>query len=172
MTTISPAELQTLLEAQPDLAVLDVRTPVEFAEVHVPQARNVPLDALPTGSLSLAKDRPVYLLCRSGQRATRAAEQLARAGFNQPVVVAGGTLAWLDAKLPVTRGASRVISLERQVRIAAGSLVLVGAVFGWLVHPAFFGLSAFVGAGLVFAGITDFCGMGLLLAKLPWNRRV
>jgi predicted branched-subunit amino acid permease len=65
-----------------------------------------------------------------------------------------------------------VISLERQVRIVAGSLVLIGAVLGWLVHPGFYGLAAFVGAGLVFAGITDFCGMGLLLARLPWNSRV
>ena len=92
--------------------------------------------------------------------------------MEQTVIIAGGTKAWIDAGLPVTRSEVQVISLERQVRIAAGSLVLVGAVLGWLVHPGFFGLSAFVGAGLVFAGITDFCGMGLLLARLPWNTRV
>ena len=172
MSTISPVELRKLLAAQPDLPLLDVRTPVEFAEVHVPQARNVPLDELRPDSLALAKERPVYLLCRSGQRATKAAEQLTRAGFAQPVVVTGGTLAWIDAHLPVTRGQSRVISLERQVRIAAGALVVIGVVLGWFVHRAFFGVSAFVGAGLVFAGITDFCGMGLLLAKAPWNRKV
>ena len=86
-------------------------------------------------------------------------------------MVEGGTLAWIEANLPVTRSAVKVISLERQVRIVAGSLVLIGVLLGWFVHPDFFGLSAFVGAGLVFAGITDFCGMGLLLAKLPWNTR-
>jgi rhodanese-related sulfurtransferase len=171
MQTITPNELQNLLAAHPNLPLLDVRTPVEFAEVHVPQARNVPLDQLQPHALNIQTEQPVYILCRSGQRAAKAAEKLSRDGFAQPVVVAGGTLAWIDARLPVTRGRSKVISLERQVRIAAGSLVLTGAALGWLVHPGFFGLSAFVGAGLVFAGLTDFCGMGLLLAKLPWNRR-
>jgi len=170
MKTISPAELQTLLSSQPGLPVLDVRTPVEYGEVHVPQARSIPLDELKPDALSLPKDQPVYLLCRSGQRATKAAEKLAGAGFAQPVVVTGGTLAWIDAGLPVNRGTTKVMSLERQVRIAAGALVLTGILLGWFVHRGFFGLSAFVGAGLIFAGVTDFCGMGLLLAKMPWNR--
>jgi rhodanese-related sulfurtransferase len=172
MKTISPIELQTLLVAQPGLALWDVRTPVEFAEVHVPQARNIPLDQLQPGAVPVQKDQPVYLLCRSGQRATKAAEKLAKQGFVEPVVVEGGTLAWMAANLPLTRTAVKVMSLERQVRIAAGSLVLIGVLLGWFVHRGFYGLAAFVGAGLVFAGITDFCGMGLLLAKLPWNRRV
>ena len=171
MKTITPAGLQNILAAQPSAPVIDVRTPVEFAEVHVPQARSVPLDELKPAVLQLAKDRPVYLLCRSGQRASKAAEQFAREGFAEPVVVEGGTLAWIEAGLPVTRGQTRVISLERQVRIAAGSLVFIGVLLGWLVHPGFFILPAFVGAGLVFAGITDFCGMGLLLARMPWNKR-
>jgi rhodanese-related sulfurtransferase len=171
MRTITPVELGKILTAQPSTPVIDVRTPVEFAEVHVPQARNVPLNELKPGSLQLQTDQPVYLLCRNGGRATKAADKFARAGFEQPFVVEGGTLGWIAANLPVTRGLTRVISLERQVRIVAGSLVLIGVVLGWLVHRDFFGLSAFVGAGLVFAGITDFCGMGLLLAKLPWNTR-
>jgi rhodanese-related sulfurtransferase len=172
MKTISPIELQNLLAAQPGLPLLDVRTPVEFAEVHVPQARNIPLDELQPGALQFSKDQPVYLLCRSGQRATKAAEKFAKAGFVQPVVITGGTLAWIDANLPVTRGQSKVISIERQVRIIAGALVLTGVVLGWFVHRGFYGVAAFVGAGLVFAGVTDFCSMGLLLAKLPWNRKV
>ena len=172
MKTISPIELQNLLAAQPGLAVLDVRTPVEFAEVHVPQARNIPLDQLQPGAVQVPKDQAVYLLCRSGQRATKAAEKLAKQGFAEPIVVEGGTLAWIAANLPVTRSAVKVVSVERQVRIAAGSLVLIGVLLGWFVHRGFYGLAGFVGAGLVFAGITDFCGMGLLLAKLPWNRRV
>jgi len=175
MKTISPSELQKLLAAQPNLPLLDVRTPIEFAEVHVAPARNEPLDGLRPRALVesgvLPPDQPVYLLCRSGARAAKAAERFARDGFPQTVVVEGGTLAWIEAGLPVTRGAVKVISLERQVRIAAGSLVLVGALLGWLVHPGFIGLAAFVGAGLGFAGITDFCGMGLLLAKMPWNTR-
>jgi rhodanese-related sulfurtransferase len=171
MKNISPVELQAILTAQPSVPVIDVRTPVEFAEVHVPQARSVPLDELKPSSLQLQKDQPVYLLCRSGQRAAKAAEKLAQEGFAQPIVIAGGTLAWIEANLPVTRSSVRIMSLERQVRIVAGSLVFIGVALGWFVHRGFYGLSAFVGAGLVFAGITDFCGMGLLLAKLPWNKR-
>jgi rhodanese-related sulfurtransferase len=172
MKTISPIELQKLLLAQPHLPLFDVRTPVEFAEVHVPQAQNIPLDELQPGALELPKDQPVYLLCRTSNRATKAAEKLAKEGFAQPVVVEGGTLAWVAGNFPVIRGTSKIISLERQVRIVAGSLVFIGVVLGWFVHRAFFGLAGFVGAGLVFAGITDFCGMGLLLAKMPWNKKV
>ena len=96
---------------------------------------------------------------------------LTKEGFTQPIVVTGGTLAWIDAGLPVTRGTAKVISLERQVRIVAGALVVTGVVLAQSVNHWFIGLSAFVGAGLVFAGITDFCGMGLLLARMPWNKR-
>ena len=172
MKTISPVELQSILTTHPGAAVIDVRTPVEFAEVHVPQARSVPLDELNPGSLQLPKDQPVYLLCRSGQRATKAAEKFAKEGFTQPVVIAGGTLAWIDAQLPVERSAVKVISLERQVRITAGAIVFTGVLLAYFVNFHFIWLSGFIGAGLVFAGITDFCGMGLLLAKMPWNRRV
>jgi len=171
MKTITPIQLQTILAAQPSSPVIDVRTPVEFAEVHVPQARSVPLDELKPSSLQLQKDQPVYLLCRSGQRATKAAEKFAKEGFSQPIVVEGGTLAWIKANLPVERSAVKVVSLERQVRIAAGALVFTGALLARFVNFDFIWLSGFVGAGLVFAGITDFCGMGLLLAKLPWNKR-
>jgi rhodanese-related sulfurtransferase len=172
MKTISPVELQQILAAQPGAAVLDVRTSVEFAEVHVPQAKNVPLDELRPSVLQFSKSQPLYLLCRSGQRATKAAEKFAKEGFLQPVVVEGGTLAWIDAGLPVSRSTVKVISLERQVRIAAGAIVFTGVLLARFVNPNFIWLSGFVGAGLVLAGITDFCGMGLLLARLPWNKRV
>jgi rhodanese-related sulfurtransferase len=171
MKTISPTELQKILATQPASTIIDVRTPVEFAEVHVPQARSVPLDELKPSSLELQKSQPVYLLCRSGQRATKAAEKFAKEGFSQPVVVEGGTLAWIGANLPVTRGTVKVISLERQVRIAAGAIVLTGVLLARFANFNFIWLSGFVGAGLIFAGITDFCGMGLLIAKLPWNKR-
>lgn len=175
MTTITPAHLQQLLDSHSGLSVLDVRTPVEFAEVHVPQAHNVPLDKFDPKSLlasgRVKKDQPVYLLCRSGARASKAAEKLAKDGLDNGVVVEGGTLAWIDAGLPVNRGAAKVISLERQVRIVAGALVFIGVLLAIFVHPYFIALPGFVGAGLVFAGITDFCGMGLLLAKLPWNTK-
>jgi rhodanese-related sulfurtransferase len=171
MKTISPAELEKILAVQPSASLIDVRTPVEFAEVHIPQARSLPLDELKPGSLQLPKDQPVYLLCRGGQRATKAADKLAKEGFSQPIVVEGGTLAWIEANLPVTRSAGKFISLERQVRIVAGTIVLAGVLLAYFVDARFIWLSGFVGAGLIFAGITDFCGMGLLLAKMPWNKR-
>ncbi len=149
-----------------DVRIIDVRTPAEHRAVHAAGVTLLPLDrfdasALPTGE-------PVYLLCKSGARARQAAAKLAAAG-GRPVVVEGGTDAWVAADLPVERGKS-MMSLERQVRIAAGSLVMLGIVLGWLVHLAFLGLSGFVGGGLIFAGVTDTCGMGMMLAKMPWNR--
>ncbi len=122
MKTISPVELQKILAAQPSASIIDVRTPVEFSEVHVSQAQSIALDELKPQSLALPKDQPVYLLCRSGQRATKAAEKFAKAGYTRPIVVEGGTLAWINANLPVTRSAVKVISLERQVRITAGAM--------------------------------------------------
>jgi len=175
MSQIAPADLKRLLDQDASLTVIDVRTPLEFGEVHVPEARNIPLDALaPKRQVQngeLPAKEPIYILCRSGARAQKAADQFLEAGYENAIVVEGGTLAWVEANLPVTRGETKVISLERQVRIAAGALVLTGATLGWFVHPGFLGLSAFVGAGLVFAGITDWCGMGLLIAKAPWNQR-
>ena len=174
MKTIPPAKLHEILTENESVGVLDVRTPAEFAAVHVPQAVNIPLDELDPANLHTSgrfpNDQPVYFLCQSGGRATRAAEKFAQLGYQQAIVVEGGTSAWEDAGLPVTRGAG-VIGLERQVRIAAGSLVLAGVILSYAVHPWFIGLSAFVGAGLVFAGVTDWCGMGLLLAKAPWNQQ-
>lgn len=175
MPAITIENLNRQITGNPQAAVIDVRTPAEYAEAHVPQARLIPLDQLAPKKLiesgELPGDQPIYILCRSGQRAAKAAAQFEREGYSNAVVVGGGTLAWIEAGLPVERSGKGVISLERQVRIAAGSLVLTGAILGWFVHPGFIGLSAFVGAGLVFAGITDWCGMGLLLAKAPWNQR-
>lgn len=172
ISTISPAELAERC-AGGAIELIDVRTPVEFRSVHLSAARNLPLGELDPAALLRARegaaDQPLYVICQSGGRSRQACERFAQAGFTQVINVEGGTAACLAAGLPVVRG-QQAISLERQVRIAAGSLVVLGALLGWLVHPAFVGLSAFVGAGLVFAGITDTCGMGLLLARMPWNQ--
>lgn len=155
------------------LNLLDVRTPGEFARVHATGARLIPLDELNATSaatLRVSDEEPLYVLCHSGTRAGKACEQLEAMGIGPVFRVDGGTEAWERAGLPVTKSSAGAISLERQVRIVAGSLVLVGLILARLVHPAFAGLSAFIGAGLVFAGVTDFCGMGLLLARMPWNR--
>jgi rhodanese-related sulfurtransferase len=171
---IQPADLAKLLEQEKNLALLDVRTPAEYEQVHVAEAKLMTLDQLNPEQLvssgELSKEKPVYLLCQSGTRAGKAAQHFSKAGFHQPVVVRGGTLAWIEAGLPVIRGERRTISLERQVRIAAGALVFSGVLLGFFAHIGFFALSGFVGAGLIFAGITDWCGMGLLIAKAPWNQ--
>jgi rhodanese-related sulfurtransferase len=154
--------------------LIDVRTPLEYAEEHAEGARLVPLDELDPRVVMAERegsaDDPLFMICKSGNRSVKAVEKFRQAGFNNVASVEGGTDAWEQAGLPVVRN-KKVVSLERQVRIGAGLLVLLGVVLGLHVHPAFFGLAAFVGAGLMFAGITDWCGMGLLLAKMPWNRR-
>lgn len=170
---ISPQKLAEICNDGKHIDLIDVRTPMEYQEVHVANARNVPLDRLDPAVVMQARngsqEEPLYLICRSGSRGRQASEKFIAAGHSNVVNVEGGTLACVEAGLPVVRG-KETISLERQVRIAAGALVLLGVLLGWLVHPVFLGLSAFVGAGLVFAGVTDTCGMGMLLARMPWNQ--
>ncbi len=172
VTTISPKQLHDLVQAGEPVELIDVRTPVEFREVHVTFARNIPLDQLDPKQLTVGQagsQKPVYVICRSGSRGKQACDKIAAHGFANVVNVEGGTMAWDQAGLPVVRG-QRTISLERQVRIAAGALGLTGAVLGYFVSPYWIGLSGFVGAGLMFAGITDTCAMGLVLARMPWNQ--
>ncbi|QDS94549.1 Inner membrane protein YgaP [Roseimaritima multifibrata] len=156
-----------------DVDLIDVRMPTEYREVHADGAKNFPLDALDpkaiAGSRNGRSDQPLYLICKSGNRSSKAVQKFLDAGFENVVNVQGGTSAWVEAGLPVVRG-KKSVSLERQVRIAAGFLALLGAVLGFFVHPYFVGISAFVGAGLMFAGITDTCAMGMMLAKMPWNK--
>ncbi len=170
--TISPEALKRLAEQSESIDLIDVRTPIEFREVHVPFARNLPLDQLDSKSVAnvrSAQHGPLYVICRTGSRASKAIEKLAEAGIEPLVNVEGGTVAWDTAGLPVVRG-KKAVSLERQVRIAAGALVVTGAALGFFLNPYWIGLSAFVGAGLVFAGVTDTCAMGMLIARMPWNR--
>jgi rhodanese-related sulfurtransferase len=171
-TSVSVSRLAELGK-QGHVDVIDVRTPVEYREVHATMARNVPLDSLDPHAVMKARngsgENPLYVMCRSGNRSSQACKKFVDAGYTNVVNVEGGATAWDRAGLPVIRG-KKAISLERQVRIAAGFLVLLGAVLGYLVHPYFIGLSAFVGAGLMFAGITDTCGMAMVLAKMPWNQ--
>lgn len=171
VATITPQRLDELVRSGQAVDLIDVRTPLEFREIHVGFARNVPLDRLDPAALrsSVSNGRPLYVICRSGNRGKQACDKLNAAGLADVVNVEGGTSAWEQAGLPVVRG-KKAMSLERQVRIAAGMLVLIGAVLGFFVHPYFIGLSAFVGAGLIFAGVTDTCGMGMLIARMPWNQ--
>jgi len=171
--SITPLELQAIEKSGRQVDLIDVRTPAEYEECHAVGARLVPLDRLDPAAVIASRaasaDEPLYIICRSGSRATQACERFRVAGYSHVVCVEGGTLAWEKAGCEVVRG-RRAIALDRQVRIAAGSLVLVGAFLALIVHPWFVGLPAFVGAGLVFSGITDTCGMGMLLVKMPWNQ--
>jgi len=175
MKTISPAELYRLRSEKNLPFMLDVRTPVEHAHSHVPGVFLMPLDRLVAAELEKVegcfKDQPVYIFCQSGGRATAAAEKLTRAGFQECMVVKGGTLAWMAAGLPVKKGAKGALPLERQIHIAIGIFVLSGVLLSQFVNPVFIWVSGFMGAGLIYAGLTGKCGMGVLLSKMPWNQR-
>ncbi len=177
VATISPAQLLDLRRRGETVNLIDVRTPAEYGEVHVDFARNVPLDRLDPTRIAAdhgGRSEPIYFVCRSGGRSKTACEKMIAAGVADVVSVDGGTTACDAAGLPVVRG-KKAMSLERQVRIAAGALVAIGAAlaaFGpdplWQSIGA--GLAGFVGCGLVFAGITDTCGMAMLISRMPWNQ--
>jgi rhodanese-related sulfurtransferase len=172
VTTISPRQLAERCR-NGQIEFIDVRTPLEFRELHAKDARNVPLDRLDPVALLQARngsrEEPLYVICRSGSRGRQACEKFLAAGFANVINVEGGTLAWAECGLPVVRG-KKAISLERQVQMVAGLLVLLGALLGWLVQPAFLALPALMGVGLLYTGVTGTCGMGLLLARMPWNQ--
>lgn len=171
---ITPAELMERKNTAPPhfpIHLIDVRTPVEFQEMHVSFANLFPLDTL---TPKVVEERfkgidPVYVVCRSGLRGKKACEALLASGRTNVFNIQGGTLACAQAGLPITHG-KKIMSLERQVRIAAGFLVALGSLLGFFVDPRLGFLSTFVGCGLMFAGVTDTCGMGMMLAKMPWNR--
>jgi rhodanese-related sulfurtransferase len=166
IATVTPQEAITRRATGP-FTLIDVRTPAEYREIHAEGATLMPLDQFEP--CSLAKGAPIFLICKTGDRSRKAAEKARASGREDVIVVEGGTTAWEEAGLPVLRG-KKTMPLERQVRIGAGLLVLSSVGLGCFVHPGFYGLSAFVGAGLTFAGISGWCGMGMLLARAPWNR--
>ncbi len=171
--SISPTELKQRLERGDEIVIIDVRAPSEFENEHVPGARNIPLHELSAARLELEglRDRPVAVLCQGGARSKQGCELLMRAGVKDITNILGGTKGWREAGLPTIAGA-RAMSIERQVRIVAGMLVAFGGFGSLFITPAFVWLSIFVGCGLVFAGVTDTCGMALVLARAPWNRGV
>jgi glyoxylase-like metal-dependent hydrolase (beta-lactamase superfamily II)/rhodanese-related sulfurtransferase len=156
-----------LREPSPPL-VVDVRLPAEYRAVHLEPGVSIPLDELARRRDELPRDRDIVLVCRTGARARLAAGELS--GFHTRVLE-GGVAAWQDAGQAVVEGKAH-LSLERQVRIAAGTLACVGGVLAVTVDAWFGLLPAFVGVGLVYAGVTDRCGMAMLLGKLPYNRRI
>lgn len=171
VTSISPTEAHELLNQDNAAILIDVRTPAEFRAAHASCATLLPLDQLAQKSEEmLKKHQSVFVICKSGARATQGCEHLSKLGYSNVKIVEGGTDNWIKCNLPVERASGGVISIERQVRIGAGVLILLFGLLSLFVHPFFVLGCLFVGAGLTFAGITDWCGMGLLLAKMPWNR--
>ena len=168
--TISADEASRLVATGGAASVIDVRTGAEFDGEHIPGSRLIPLDQIEVHADEVrATPAPRLLLCRSGNRASMARKALERLRVAGLSVIEGGLAAYVEAGGSTVKGKARM-SLERQVRIAGGSLVLLGVLAGFTIHPAFSILSGFVGAGLILAGVTDWCGMGILLGKMPWNR--
>jgi rhodanese-related sulfurtransferase len=167
LTPVSPEQARALIER--GVRLIDIREPDEHARERIAVADNLPLSRLdrvdPGGA-----DAVIYH-CRSGNRTAANATRLARAADCPAYVLDGGLDAWRRAGLPVAVDKRQPLELMRQVQLAAGALVLLGVVLGFLAAPAFFGLSAFVGAGLMMAGATGWCGMARLLSYMPWNRR-
>ena len=165
----SPCDLHAALAAAAPPLLLDVREYPEFAAGHLKGARLLPLAELDQRAGELPKDRPIVCMCRSGRRSDEAATKLERLGFSNVSQLAGGVTAWEKSGLPLEREARAPWALERQVRLVAGLLVLPGLGLSH-IWPAAIVLAWFVPLGLVFAAITDSCAMGMLIAKLPWNR--
>ncbi len=179
LSTVSPQEVFARKSRGETLHLVDVRTPGEFETVHAQGAKLLPLDRLDPATLEpslgldsdgVGKSEPLYLVCQSGARAVQAAEKLLSRGYRNVHVVGGGTERWAESGLPVVRG-NGVMSIERQVQIAIGSLVILKVLFGFAISPVFFALVALIGGGLVFAGLTQSCAMGTLIARMPWNQR-
>ena len=170
LKSISPERAAELVRA--GAVLVDVRDADEHAREHIPGARHHALTRIDRDSPARNGDDVLIFHCRSGARTKGNAARLAAATPDCEVyILEGGLDAWKKAGLPVALNRSQPIEIMRQVQIAAGSLVLLGVVLGALVTPGFYALSGFVGAGLLFAGVSGFCGMAHLLAVMPWNRR-
>jgi rhodanese-related sulfurtransferase len=162
---ITPTETRRLITGGARL--IDIRSPDEFARARIPGSENRPIDAI-----GRVGDAPAVVYhCRSGMRTAANAELLAAASDCPAYLLEGGLDAWRTAGLPVAENRKAPLEIMRQVQITAGALVVLGVVLGFLFSAIFLGLSAFVGAGLMFAGTTGWCGMAKLLAAMPWNRR-
>ena len=174
--TVHPSALHDLIELGEQVHLVDVRTPAEYRAGHPAPAQSIPLDKLTPdelarrlGDATAGYQTPLFLSCQSGLRAEQAAERLKHAGMENLYLVDGGADAWSRAGLPMQR-CGHAISLERQVQISIGALLLLKVVFGFTVHELFFALIPLIGAGLIVAGLTQWCGMARLIANMPWNR--
>ena len=176
VSTISPQQLHEVKRHGRYAPVLDVRSVDEYRGGHIPGAQLIPIDALSADALaqtfkrpSLGREETLYITCHAGPRALQAAERLQRAGFNNVTLIEGGTRRWEELGLPVER-CGKTLSLERQIPIVIGSLLVLKVFLGFSVHELFFALTGMVGFGLIIAGTTRWCGMAKLIGHMPWNR--
>ncbi len=171
MNTIPAKEFIKLKSGQ-NPYILDVRNPDEFLSCHLPGAINLPLDSIEKGlSNTIPREQTVYLVCQSGVRSERAGKILEAQGYSNLVCIEGGVAQCAKTPGAVIKNSAR-LPLMRQVQIAAGFLMLLGILLSQFLHPAFLFLSLFVACGLIFAGLSGFCGMAILLEKMPWNKIV
>ncbi len=164
-------ELYEKIKGGKDVHVLDVREILEYGSERIQGAISTPLSKFKESSRKIDKNRHSYIICQSGKRAVKYAKQLLENGHENISVVKGGLKSWIDAGYPIEKGESKVWSLERQVRFTAGLLVLLGVVLSFIFNPMFIILSGAIGAGLVFAAVSDTCGMAMVLARMPWNQK-
>lgn len=170
LPSLSPAEVYKRLEAG-EIRLVDVREADELAAVSVPGAEAAPLSALSFLNLSPASaQKPIVFMCNSGSRTRANSDLLERVAAGPAWQVLGGVEAWQKAGLPVERSGKAVLPMNRQIQVAAGSVVLLSLLLSCL-SPIFIWVTAFVGAGLIYAGLTGVCGMAKLLAKMPWNKK-
>ena len=175
-STISPQQLHEAKRRGQYAPVLDVRSVAEYRAGHIPGAQVIPIDLLSADAVaeefkrpSLGREETLYISCHTGPRALQAAERLQQAGYANLTLVEGGTQRWEQLGLPVERCAG-ALSLERQVQIAIGTLLVLKVLLGFSVHDLFFALTAMIGIGLIVAGTTRWCGMARLISRMPWNR--
>jgi rhodanese-related sulfurtransferase len=169
LSPLTPAEVQDRLQAG-HITLVDIREADEFAREHIEGAINMPFSDLEKGRLKISSDRDVVFHCRSGMRTQADCQALARHAGKAASVLGNGLEAWKRSCLPVATNRKAPLEISRQVQLAAGALVLLGATFALTINPAFMALSAFVGAGLMFAGLSGWCGLGILMSRAPWNR--
>lgn len=170
METISPKELKDRLsDDDHDELLVDVREPNEFKSAHIPEAENIPVEEVQEAIDKLKHIGTVYVQCGSGVRSAQVCQVLTNAGVHA-INIGGGLTEWEHDGFTVIHTGKQIISIIRQVMISAGLLILIGAFLGTFVNEWWYALSAFVGAGLLFAGVTGMCGMAYLLGLMPWNR--
>lgn len=167
---ITPQRLEKWLEAD-RVTLIDVREPAEFSAEHISGAVNIPLSSLNDSALKDLEDKDIVFQCASGNRSCRALDKVSGASHDAKLYnLEGGITAWKKAQMPTEKSGKKLLPLDRQVQVTLGGLILFFSLLGFFVHNAYFIVPAFIGAGLLNAGITGWCGMALLMAKMPWNR--